>query len=94
WPGNVRELQNVIERAILLSNNQTIGSNELGLPTMAETGQSVKAPALSLDDYLVDFVTKHQHHMSETQMAEHLGISRKSLWEKRQRLDIPRTPRK
>jgi biotin operon repressor len=28
--------------------------------------------------------------MSETELAKRLGISRKSLWERRQRLGIPR----
>ncbi len=28
--------------------------------------------------------------MSETELAQKLGISRKSLWERRQRLGIPR----
>ena len=30
--------------------------------------------------------------MTETQLAERLGISRKALWERRQRLGIPRIP--
>ena len=36
------------------------------------------------------FVLEHQDHMSETELAQKLGISRKSLWERRQRLGIPR----
>jgi biotin operon repressor len=28
--------------------------------------------------------------MTETELAERLGISRKALWERRQRLGIPR----
>jgi len=28
--------------------------------------------------------------MSETELAQNLGISRKSLWERRQKLGIPR----
>jgi metal-sulfur cluster biosynthetic enzyme len=31
-----------------------------------------------------------QDRMSETELAQKLGISRKSLWERRQRLGIPR----
>jgi hypothetical protein len=31
--------------------------------------------------------------MSETELAKTLGISRKSLWERRQKLGIPRKPK-
>ncbi len=44
----------------------------------------------SLEDYFVRFVTAHQDQLTETELAEKLGISRKSLWERRQRLNIPR----
>jgi two-component system, NtrC family, response regulator HydG len=46
---------------------------------------------LSLEDYFQRFVLEHQDHMSETELAKKLGVSRKCLWERRQRLGIPRT---
>jgi len=45
---------------------------------------------LSLEDYFQKFVLENQDRMSETELAKALGISRKSLWERRQRLGIPR----
>jgi len=45
---------------------------------------------MSLEDYFQSFVLAHQEQMSETELARKLGISRKSLWERRQRLGIPR----
>ncbi|MDX1474880.1 MAG: sigma-54-dependent Fis family transcriptional regulator, partial [Reinekea sp.] len=44
----------------------------------------------SLEDYFQHFVVEHQDNMSETELAHKLGISRKCLWERRQRLGIPR----
>lgn len=44
----------------------------------------------SLEDYFKRFVLEHQDEMTETEIAQRLGISRKSLWERRQRLGIPR----
>ncbi len=44
----------------------------------------------SLEDYFIRFVLEHQDEMTETEIAQRLGISRKSLWERRQRLGIPR----
>jgi len=45
---------------------------------------------LSLEDYFQRFVMEHQDSMSETELARKLGVSRKCLWERRQRLGIPR----
>ncbi|MRI33100.1 response regulator [Endozoicomonas sp. OPT23] len=45
---------------------------------------------LSLEDYFQRFVLEHQDQMTETELAQKLGISRKTLWERRQRLGIPR----
>lgn len=49
---------------------------------------------LSLDDYFQRFVLENQDQMSETELARTLGVSRKCLWERRQKLGIPRRPRK
>jgi len=38
----------------------------------------------------VSFVLANQEQLTETELADKLGISRKSLWERRQRLNIPR----
>ena len=46
---------------------------------------------LSLEDYFARFVMENQDHMTETELARKLGISRKCLWERRQRLGIPRS---
>ena len=45
---------------------------------------------LSLEDYFMRFVLEHQDSMSETELAHKLGISRKCLWERRQRFNLPR----
>ncbi|SFX37060.1 sigma-54-dependent transcriptional regulator [Marinospirillum alkaliphilum] len=69
------------------------------LPTQVENPISTSSdhdPAhlpvddLSLEDYFVRFVRENQDHLSETELAKKLGISRKCLWERRQRLGIPR----
>ena len=46
---------------------------------------------LSLEDYFQRFVLEHQDSMSETELAQKLGVSRKCLWERRQRFGIPRS---
>ena len=92
WPGNVREMENVIERAVILRNNGVVEAEDLALNTV-ETGHQLPLyeleNRLSLDDYFVSFVKKYQPSYNETELARMLGISRKNLWEKRQRLEIP-----
>ena len=46
---------------------------------------------LSLEDYFQRFVLDNQDHMSETELAKQLGVSRKCLWERRQKFGIPRS---
>ena len=45
---------------------------------------------LPLEDFFMRFVLEHQEYMTETDIAQKLGISRKCLWERRQKLGIPR----
>ena len=98
WPGNVRELENVIERAVILTEEDGIGPAQLGLnpnrtPQRVSRASLDPSEDLSLEDYFTRFVLENQDSMTETELAQKLGISRKSLWERRHRLGIPRRKR-
>lgn len=88
WPGNVRELKNALERAVVLSEGSRIDWEHLGL---AASAAEARGQPGSLSDYFRRFVLENQSHMNETQLAQALGISRKTLWERRQRENLPRT---
>ena len=87
WPGNVRELRHALERAAIMAEQSCIGWEQLGLriPDAQDEESGV-----SLSDYFRRFVLEHQGQMSETELARALGISRKTLWERRQRENLPR----
>lgn len=77
------DLINLTEAGIDTSNAR----NEF---TNISSESSDPAEDLSLEDYFQRFVLENQDTMSETELARKLGVSRKCLWERRQRLGIPR----
>ncbi len=93
WPGNVRELDQAIERAVLFCEGTTILPQHLAItadePRQPESDQS-SGEYTSLDDYFIEFVRANEDRYTETEIAEKLGISRKSLWERRNKFGIPR----
>jgi transcriptional regulator with PAS, ATPase and Fis domain len=92
WPGNVRELQNVIERAILISDGTAIGVEHLPEGMSADVPFQLHSfeKKLSIEDYTKAFIKRHQSEYNEKQISEMLGITRKSLWEKRKKWGIAR----
>ncbi|MCE5312711.1 MAG: sigma-54 dependent transcriptional regulator [Nitrospiraceae bacterium] len=92
WPGNIRELQNIIERAILITDVDTIKIEHLPENITLkheEEGFFGKAP-LSIDEYTQKFILKNQGRYTEQEIAHMLGITRKALWEKRKRWNLNR----
>jgi DNA-binding NtrC family response regulator len=63
---------------------------DLTAETQVDIDAQVDASKMSLEDYFQHFVLEHQEQMTETELARKLGISRKCLWERRQRFGIPR----
>jgi DNA-binding NtrC family response regulator len=96
WPGNVRELRNAMERAVLLSGGELILPEHLparvrGLskqvpPSGDTTHEPVDAQRLEEIERqaVLDALKKHDFNRTETARA--LGISRRALLYKLQRL--------
>jgi two-component system response regulator AtoC len=97
WPGNVRELRNVIERAMIFADGPTLRRSDLPAPgaaapsapaARAKTFQLPKG--LSLADAQREYIrlTLEETDGDVQRAAEILGISRKSLWEKRKKYGL------
>jgi formate hydrogenlyase transcriptional activator len=67
WPGNIRELQNVVERAVILSEGETFYVDEAWL-----TRATPKLAATSVP--LVADLVKHEREMLEAALRESEGI--------------------
>ena len=93
WPGNIRELSNALERAVILCEGENITPDLLAIDhqvaSQGETNIDL-GDKLSLEEYFRHFVLENQDNLNETELAKRLGISRKTLWERRQRFGIPR----
>jgi len=93
WPGNVRELKHTIERACIMSNNSIITEQDV-LTNSNKPGRSFGTSSTSLKEYLESLEQEKiktillQYNGCINQSAEHLNISRKSLWEKMKKYGI------
>ena len=97
WPGNVRELRNVIERALIVAESDTIGRGDLALP-VASGSPATPVPSLQAAEgesvRLDDIEQRHIRRVlelaggSKTRAAAMLGVSRSTLWEKTKKYGI------
>lgn len=97
WPGNISELQDAIyQAAIECEPGGTISPQMVNQFDSAVYKKAInhKQSNLSLEEYFTHFVLNNQAHMTETMLAQKLGISRKSLWQRRCKLGIPREKQK
>ncbi|MEM0962138.1 MAG: sigma-54 dependent transcriptional regulator [Bacteroidota bacterium] len=98
WPGNVRELRNVLERALIFSQDATLDTGDLVLlKTEGFDGAASDADTFrfktgaTLEDLEYEYI-KHtlanNRNASYADVAKMLGISKKTLWEKRKRYNL------
>ncbi len=81
WPGNVRELANVIERAVVIDNSNTITAEQLFLSTNAQQPPTRLPVGMSLQELEKQLIieTLQSHKNNRTRTAEILGISVRTL---------------
>ncbi len=98
WPGNVRELRNVIERAMIFVNGDRIGAEDLTLAPPerlderdsamngfgCELGQTLE----TVEKEYIRQTLEARPNDSYADIADDLGISKKTLWDKRKRYDL------
>jgi two-component system nitrogen regulation response regulator NtrX len=95
WPGNVRQLRNVVERLVVLSDNETISAREVAealqkLNSHPKTSSPYATLREARSQFEREFILKtliaHDWKIQET--AAVLGIERTHLWKKMKRYGI------
>ena len=101
WPGNIRELRNIVERLVLLAEDEKITADDVQLVLPAtgpgtSSGASSAGPAASgtlaartelfEKEVLLAEIRHHNFHM--TNVARALGLERSHLYKKCQQLGI------
>jgi two-component system response regulator AtoC len=92
WPGNVRELQNLMERAVVLSDGPEIGAASFpGLRPTAPAESETRRDDLALEPALEEFERKlvlralAATNDNKARAARLLGVSERTLWYKLKR---------
>jgi DNA-binding NtrC family response regulator len=91
WPGNVRELHNALERAVVFSRGEMIEPADLPANVRAATGSAAQLEGLrSIEAIERDVIaaTLEATHYQISRSADILGISRKTLLEKRKKYGL------
>jgi DNA-binding NtrC family response regulator len=91
WPGNIRELRNALERAVVFSHNDKLEPGNFPENIRAVGGAVGSTAGLrSLEDVEREVIaaTLEAMHFRIGRAAEILGISRKTLLEKRKKYSL------
>ena len=97
WPGNVRELRNVLERAMIFTRGTKVQADDLTLAPpgrldeMHAAGEAFQFPmGRSLKELEKAYIqrTLETNDSSYADIASSLGISKKTLWDKRKRYGL------
>ncbi|HET9951062.1 MAG TPA: sigma-54 dependent transcriptional regulator [Candidatus Eisenbacteria bacterium] len=88
WPGNVRELENVIERAVILSDDGVLTPEDLPEKVL-QGGRGrgslvIDTPGMTLDELEREYILKVLHHTGgqKKRASEILGINPSTLYRK------------
>lgn len=88
WYGNIRELQHTIEKAVIISDGNTLDEKAVDFPRKKETGQKEKATTLEEMEYNMIKSAMEKHNGNLSLVANQLGISRQTLYNKIKRYEL------
>ena len=87
WPGNIRELQHVIEKAVILCDNESLQERDLWFG-ISNTNILKDTLDLSENEKRIIIRAIEQNRGNYSIAAKELGISRKTLYNKLKKYDL------
>ena len=81
WPGNIRELQHAVERAVIMSNERTLKTEDFLMP---KATPSTPSHSLKVEDVEKEAIQKaiNRYDGNLSKAAQELGIGRTTLYRK------------
>ncbi len=98
WPGNVRELENIIERALALSNGPKLDVTDIHLDVSPGEAGAASAPfpseGMTLEQFEDEIIREalRRANGNKSQAARLLGLSRNALRYRLSKMGVPDEP--
>lgn len=82
WPGNVRELQHAVERAVIMSDNDTLAPEDFFFLSNNPHAEDINVENYNLESVEKSVIQKaiNKHHGNISKAAKELGLTRASLY--------------
>jgi len=89
WPGNIRELQHAIERAVIMTDSDTLQESDF-LFGRSGSSQTAHNDTLNLDEVEKTAISKalQLHNGNISKAAEELGLTRASLYRRMEKYGL------
>jgi len=80
WPGNIRELKHMVERSVIMSNEDILKPNDF--PINIEASESSIVTTLNLEEIEKDAIIKalRNHDGNISKASKELGMGRTTLY--------------
>jgi two-component system response regulator HydG len=82
WPGNIRELQHAIERAVIMSEEDTLSPEDFFFLANNPSSNDIQADNYNLEEIEKNIIQKaiNKHNGNISKAAKELGLTRASLY--------------
>lgn len=90
WPGNVRELQHVVERSVIMSEGEWIGSNDFQLRAASPSAEGTEFDSYNLEEIEKAIILKvmKMHRGNISKASADLGLTRTSLYRRMEKYGL------
>jgi DNA-binding NtrC family response regulator len=87
WPGNIRELQHTIEKAVILSDSGILKPDDFVFKSVGKLSGASFLTFEEMEKYMIEAALV-KHNGKHAAVANQLGISRQTLYNKIKRYDL------